>query len=369
MANDFRRLRGHKDTATCCVASRDKPGLVLTAAEDGCVCLFDMRCKDVLHTMEVGDNPVSSVCFKPGNEDIVYIGTGMEIKCFDINMLTSWKPLKTFTYNKEEINQITCNNKASYLAATDDGGEIKVVDIRQNSIYKTLRNVHTSICSTVQFVPWRTYEVITGGLDSKLVLWDFSKGRPLKIVDYGTSKVGNSNLPGQCLNPPFVHAVAVPAIDMLDKAGKICVVARGDGVVDVIDIDTEPASAKSKTSSKSVNKSQVKSKGNIGSSNANDSWSKMNVHLDHAVGGHSAAVSCVAISQFGEKGKFIISGGNDRSIKIWDVDCIKTSSSSGIVHQNIDLTKKVNWLCTTPCDSENLVVCDTSKVVKVYTIL
>lgn len=27
--------------------------------------------------------------------------------------------------------------------------------------------------------------VITGGLDSKLVMWDFSKGRPYKIVDFG----------------------------------------------------------------------------------------------------------------------------------------------------------------------------------------
>lgn len=29
--------------------------------------------------------------------------------------------------------------------------------------------------------------VITGGLDSKLVVWDFSKGRPKKIVDFGMS--------------------------------------------------------------------------------------------------------------------------------------------------------------------------------------
>ena len=28
-----RRLKGHKATATCCVASRDRPGLVLTTGE------------------------------------------------------------------------------------------------------------------------------------------------------------------------------------------------------------------------------------------------------------------------------------------------------------------------------------------------
>uniref|UniRef100_A0A7N0RDE7 Transducin/WD40 repeat-like superfamily protein n=1 Tax=Kalanchoe fedtschenkoi TaxID=63787 RepID=A0A7N0RDE7_KALFE len=352
MANSFRRLRGHKDTATCCVASHEKPGLVVTAGEDGCVCLFDMRCKEVIYTMEVGENPISSLCFKPG----------MEIKSFDISMLTSWKAVKTFACNAEEINQVACNSKASFLGATDDGGEVKIVDIRQNSIFKTLRNVHTSICSTVQFIPWRPYEVITGGLDSKLVLWDFSKGRPLKVVDYGMSQVGNSNAPGQCLNPAFVHSVAVPEVDMLDKTGKMCVVGRGDGVVDVMAIEPEPAPAKTKTSGK---KSQVKSGT---ASTANDSWSRMSIYLDEAVGGHSAAVSCVTISSFGEKGKFIISGGNDKSVKVWNVDCMKTSSSSDILHLNIDLTKKVNWLCTTPCDTDNLVVCDTSKVVKVYSI-
>lgn len=31
----------------------------------------------------------------------------------------------------------------------------------------------------------RILTVITGGLDSKLVMWDFSKGRPVKIVDFG----------------------------------------------------------------------------------------------------------------------------------------------------------------------------------------
>nr|CAN61931.1 hypothetical protein VITISV_029935 [Vitis vinifera] len=63
---EARRLRGHKATATCCIASRDRPGLVATSGEDGCICWFDMRCKDVVLTMDLGVNPISSLCFKPG---------------------------------------------------------------------------------------------------------------------------------------------------------------------------------------------------------------------------------------------------------------------------------------------------------------
>lgn len=53
-----------------------------------------------------------------------------------------------------------------------------------------------------------------------------------------------------------------------------------------------------------------------------------------------------AFSQFGEKGKFIVSGGNDRCIKLWNwcgvPDAGETSSSNNdILHLNINLSKKV----------------------------
>lgn len=36
--------------------------------QDGCVCWFDMRCKDAISVMSIweNDNPISSLCFKPG---------------------------------------------------------------------------------------------------------------------------------------------------------------------------------------------------------------------------------------------------------------------------------------------------------------
>ncbi|KAI3710129.1 hypothetical protein L2E82_39903 [Cichorium intybus] len=361
-----RRLKGHKAIATCCIASRDRPGLIASSAEDGCVCWFDMRCKDLLSTMDVAQNPISSLCFKPGNEDIIYVSSENEVKVFDVHMLASWKPLESFNYNKEEINQITCNSKSSFLAAADDGGDIKIIDIRQKCLYKTLRAAHESICSSVQFLPWRPWEVITGGLDSKLIMWDFSKGRPFKVMDLGKSDPESSSSSGaQCLNPAFVHAIAVPEVDMLEKLEKICVVARGDGVVDVINIESEFTAAKSKGSSKPKKSGQSKSNGNL---EKQDQDQRTRLRLDYTSGGHTAAVSCVAFSMFGEKGRYIISGGNDKAVKAWNWSRFSEAGQTDFLHLDIKLNRKVNWLCTTPTDSDNLVVCDTSKVVKVYTI-
>ncbi|KAL0363487.1 UNVERIFIED_CONTAM: WD repeat-containing protein 53 [Sesamum calycinum] len=363
-------LRGHTAAAICCIASRIRPGLVATAAEDGRVCWYDLRCKDMLFSMDVGNgDAVSALCFKPGNEDIIYVSVGNEVKCFDLHMTSSWKQLESYSYNKDEINQIACHPKSSFLAAADDAGDVKIIDVHQRCLYKTLRAGHKSICSSVQFLPWRSWEVITGGLDSKLVMWDFSKGRPNKIMDFGSG--GDS---GQCCNPAFVHALVVPDLDIVDKVGKVCVVARGDGVVNIINIESELAALKSKMSTKPKlgSKSNPRSRSSAADSQSADQNDR-NLCLDFSVGGHVAAVSSVAFSMFGEKGKFIISGGNDKSVKVWNWskyrdDSGQTSSGNELLSSSISLSRKVNWLCTTPADSENLVVCDTSKVVKVYSV-
>lgn len=78
---------------------------------------------------------------------------------------------------------------------------------------------------------------------------------------------------------------------MLDRLGQICVVARGDGIVHVIDIETE----KSKTSSKTVKKVQTRSKGVAAACDMDnqEQTGRKRLYLDYTVGGHSAAVSCV----------------------------------------------------------------------------
>ncbi|XP_068665624.1 uncharacterized protein [Aristolochia californica] len=88
--------------------------------------------------------------------------------------------------------------------------------------------VSAKIFSSVQFLPWRPWEAVTGGFDAKFVMWDFSRGRPLRVLDLGMPDTDHSKLhTSQCLNPAIVHAIAVPEMDMLERSGKICAVARG----------------------------------------------------------------------------------------------------------------------------------------------
>jgi WD40 repeat protein len=147
--------------------------------------------------MEATNQPISSVCFKAGNEDLVYASAGNEILSFDVRMGPQAKPLDTYNYNRDEINQIAVSSKG-FLAAADDSGDVKIINTIQKSLYKRLREAHTSvslcsatgmfnsdvssfydpsifflislqhvnqlslsylykICSSVQFIPWRPW--------------------------------------------------------------------------------------------------------------------------------------------------------------------------------------------------------------------
>ncbi|CAA0839464.1 Transducin/WD40 repeat-like superfamily protein [Striga hermonthica] len=128
------------------------------------------------------------------------------------------------------------------------------------------------ISNCVQFLPWRSWEVS-----------------------------------GQCCNPTFMHSIVLPELDMIDKIGKICIAARGDGV------HNKP----------------------------NDS---RDLKLDYSIGGHIASVSSVAFSMFREKGKLVISGGNDISVKVWDwskaFDLASNDCGEPLVCSNISLRRK-----------------------------
>eukprot|EP00249_Psilotum_nudum_P007752 c20793_g1_i1 orf=603-1400(-) len=256
----------------------------------------------------------------------------------------------------------------------------KIIDTHSHKLQKTLKGVHTSICSTAQFSPQRPWEIVTGGLDAKIVRWDFSKGKPLKIVDVGSGAFANHQTSVQVFNPPFIHALATPEGKLSGEAGKILAVARGDGAVDICNITLETGQGSESHGSKLKGSTSAgRSKAKAMAKEAADERGSPREYTPHtSIEGHTAAVSCVTFARFALSGSFIISGSNDKTIKVWDwsqkdEETLASSECNAIKGAQLKLCinhkKKVNWLCTAATRSENLYVTDTSKFLCVYTLL
>jgi WD40 repeat protein len=65
-------------------------------------------------------------------------------------------------FNTDEINQIRVNEKGAFVAACDDSGEIKVMDVRKgHALFKTLRG-HDNICASIVFRPRTSWDLLSG---------------------------------------------------------------------------------------------------------------------------------------------------------------------------------------------------------------
>lgn len=133
---------------------------------------------------------------------------------------------------------------------------------------------------------------------SSFVSWLFRGRLCCKYCHHSTAGMGeldndvsNGNA-GQCFNPAFVHAIAVPEVDMTWGLNKVCAVARGDGTVDVINLEAELASMNSKNSLAKGSRSRSR-RGEAQSSITPIIGERKSVQLDYNLGGHTAGVSCV----------------------------------------------------------------------------
>ncbi|KAG0607602.1 hypothetical protein M758_8G041800 [Ceratodon purpureus] len=377
-----RRLRGHTDSVLCCASRPDSPHVVASSSEDGSVCIFDIRTAMCCHRLQYfGGQAVVSVLPAPGSEHVLYAAAGSTVYCLDVRQGPTGSPLQTYSFNVEEINQVALNFKGTYLAAADDSGAVKVIDTRTHKVFKTLQGAHSNICSSVQFHSRRPWEVVTGGLDSKIVKWDFNRGRPLQVVDLAAAAVTCSEGVGGFCNPPFVHALASIEGDVPGEAGKLLAVARGDGAIDVFDSSLESSSPK-QSSQPAVSKRRASTSKDVKRLDDKKNPSQMDAlvpgrkrHLHLGIGGHGSIVNHVTFARFGQRGQFLVSGGNDTFIKVWDwalednpsSDIAATSSQNPLV-MNLKHKRKVNWLSTTSSEVENLVVADTSKVLSIYSV-
>lgn len=258
---------------------------------------------------------------------------------------------------------------------------------------------------------------------SRLVTWDFSKGRPLHIFDLAENARVTS---AQLFNPPLVHSVATPPEDSFLDAGHVAAVSQGDGAVAIYDLDHRDrqrsergASSRGAESAKRGGRSKGKSTTNartavgesIESGRSRNDGTNGGEEEEKSVPGrrccfgaehgwHKSAAAYAGFARFGDPGEFLMSGGNDGRIYLWrwqeaaesrgeadgesegelpETGAARNGSENNIPgHQDVKKEsakpllqslrhgKKVNWLATSPLGGGKVIVADTSRHLRMY---
>ncbi|RUS71474.1 hypothetical protein EGW08_020760 [Elysia chlorotica] len=198
------KLSGGHTASVLTLCAQTKTNQLVSGGEDGTLCVWSDDGRLAAKFNKPGVE-CTSVLFSKEKPNLIYASFGEEILGLDSLRLT--EPVFVFKSNQDEVNQIALDPKEEFLAACDDGCEIKIYGLLDRKVFKTLRYQHTNICSTTLFRPNRKWEIFSGGLDCRFVHWDFSKPKCLRQLNMQEIQTASGD-ESYMLNPPFIHHIS-----------------------------------------------------------------------------------------------------------------------------------------------------------------
>ncbi|XP_010622321.1 WD repeat-containing protein 53 isoform X2 [Fukomys damarensis] len=215
---------GHSSPILCLNASKD--GLVASGAVGGDLTAWGEDGTPLGHVRFAGADDVTSVVFSHSCPTKLYAAHGESISILDVRALKD--SLEHFHMNEEEINCLSLNETENLLASGDDSGAIKILDLENKKVSRSLKR-HSNICSSVAFRPQRPQSLVSCGLDMQVILWSLQKARPLWIThlqEDEPEETEGPQSPGQLLNPALAHSISVASCGNIFSCGaedgKVC---------------------------------------------------------------------------------------------------------------------------------------------------
>ncbi|KAM9973680.1 hypothetical protein ACTFIW_010797 [Dictyostelium discoideum] len=348
------KLIGHKDTVLC-ISSHNKKEIIASGSDDCTVRIWDLNTNKSIQSIVDGfqGNPVNNVCFD--QDFTLYCSYDNIIVSFDLrqpNVIL--KEFNTqYKFNTEEINQLSFDSKYQYLAACDDSGQTKIIDVTKNKLVESLNKKHTNIATGCVFRPNSKNELITSSMDFSIIHWDFLKA---KVLHRDTFKEGSlpqnisksqqqqqqqqqeTTEPNRMLNPPFVTSVDC------SNNSKYVAISMGDGTI----VINEISSFKQYLKINSVHKSSIQQ-----------------VHYPKYLENNYQ--------------RLISFGNYDKKIVVWDVsEDMNTKVSSSLLSNDeknneriktwLEHSEKINCLTTSNLKNNAIFVADLSNDLKLLSI-
>ncbi|KAH7889639.1 WD40-repeat-containing domain protein [Phlebopus sp. FC_14] len=185
-----------------------EPTWLLAGSDDGCVRVYDMTTLKVTKAIR-GLDAVSSVVWR--SNGCLWVGSGRRVMAFTLEtdklVLTAADAVTNLEIgaNADDVlNELSINGKGTQLAFCSDLGTVGVLDLQTNRITQ-MRQSHGNICGTVRFIPDRPSELVSGGYDSTILHFDFSRGGVVSRDDLRGAPPTSS----VSMSPPFVLSMSM----------------------------------------------------------------------------------------------------------------------------------------------------------------
>ncbi|KIK90563.1 hypothetical protein PAXRUDRAFT_831601 [Paxillus rubicundulus Ve08.2h10] len=232
MTESYKTNHCHRTTlqipAQVSCLSLGEPHQLFVGSDDGSVRIYDMATLKVLKAIR-GLGAVSSITFHSQTKSSparLWVASGRQALSFllgaDKLILTSANISSKLDIGADDddvVNELLINAKGTHMAFCTDSGSVGVVDLSNNKVTR-MRNSHDNICGTVQFIPDRPSELISGGYDSTFLHFDFLQGSVLSRDDLSAAPPSS----GVSLSPPFILSMSI-------SSGGVIAAGTADGRV------------------------------------------------------------------------------------------------------------------------------------------
>ncbi|XP_018654876.1 putative wd40 protein [Schistosoma mansoni] len=176
---------GHTDSVTALSLSDN---LLASGGEDGNTYLWSLDQSQFPVLCAPRLDHCSSLKFSAARSHILYSAYGQQIVSWDIRRMT--EPVVTWEVNDDEINSIDFSGDEHRLSSADDSGAVQIIDVNNGQVTRTLKK-HDNICSSAKFRPGRTWQLISGGLDCRVIVSDW-KGSGLGVIIFEMDEIVES---------------------------------------------------------------------------------------------------------------------------------------------------------------------------------
>ncbi|KAG0016547.1 WD repeat-containing protein 53 [Entomortierella chlamydospora] len=285
--------------------------MLASGSEDKTCRIWDLRTNKVHKALTGFESSVITTAFTPADAHTIYVGSGNTIYTYDLRMesliLNTAQSTKTYGGAEDEINQIQVNHRATYLAACDDAGDVRVLDLKSHKWMRQFERKHDNIAMTIQFVPKKDLQALSGGMDKLVVAWDFYKSRATQLIDTDNPQPDGVQSK-QLFNPPFVHSIAV------HPSGTRAAIGLGDGSIQFLHTSADPPTAPSTSEEVGAGSSKKsKKKASSGGSGKNSEGWLLGGRLSDA---HASPVATIEYAGFNPE--WLVTSASNGSIAIWD---------------------------------------------------